>query len=149
MIQGSCLCGAVKFQIEESEILMMNNCHCSKCRKATGSAFGSFIFLSAKDFEWLSGKENIRGFKSSPDLERAFCQTCGSSVPFKSHMDQMGVPGGILDGDPEMSPEADIFTADKLPWYEIPESAVAFPTEESREFMDAFVQRSKERNKRV
>jgi len=148
MIQGSCLCGIVRFQIEESEILMMNNCHCSKCRKATGSAFGSFIFLSAKDFEWLSGEENIQGFKSSPYLERTFCKTCGSSVPFETQMDQIGVPGGILDGDPKMAPEADIFTADKLPWYEIPESAVAFLAEESTELMHAFVRRSKERNKR-
>ncbi|MEQ8690436.1 MAG: GFA family protein [Pseudomonadales bacterium] len=148
MIQGSCLCGTVRFQIEESEILMMNNCHCSKCRKATGSAFGSFIFLSVKDFEWLGGRDNIQGFKSSPNLERAFCKTCGSSVPFETQMDQMGVPGGILDGDPKTAPEADIFTANRLPWYEIPESAIAFPAEESKELMDVFVQRSKERYKR-
>lgn len=148
MIQGSCLCGTVRFLLDEAEILMMNNCHCSKCRKATGSAFGSFIFLSAKDFTWLSGRDNILGFKSSPALERAFCKTCGSPVPFATQMDQVGVPAGILDGDPKVAPEADIFTADKLPWYEIPESAVAFPAEESTEFMRAFVERSKARSRR-
>lgn len=148
MIEGSCLCGSVRFQIEESEILMMNNCHYSKCRKATGSAFGCFIFLSAKDFQWLSGRDNIQGYYSSPELERAFCKTCGSSVPFETQMEQMGIPGGILDGDPNTTPEANIFTADKLPWYEIPKSAISFPAEESEELMDAFIQRSKERYKR-
>ena len=148
MIQGSCLCGAVKFQIDESEILMMNNCHCSRCRKATGSAFGSFVFLAAKDFEWLSGKDNVQGYQSSPHLERAFCKTCGSSVPFAAPFHQMGVPGGILDGDPKTEPEADIFTADKLPWYEVPQSAVSFSGEESEEFMSLFIKRSKEREQR-
>ena len=69
-------------------------------------------------------------------------------MPFECQLDQMGIPAGILDSDPGMTPQADIFTADRLPWYEIPDSAVAFPAKETAEFMAAYHQRSKQRYKR-
>jgi hypothetical protein len=123
MIQGSCLCGALRFEIDETRIIVINNCHCSLCRKVSGAAFGTFVQLPASGFRWLAGEDRLATFESSPGNPRAFCMVCGSRAPqsadWKAHVT---VPAGMLDGDPKMRPEINIFTASKAPWYSITDS---------------------------
>jgi len=38
MLKGSCLCGGVKYEIDGG-LGAVTNCHCSLCRKMSGSAF--------------------------------------------------------------------------------------------------------------
>lgn len=140
MIKGSCLCGGVQFEFEEQSILLMNNCHCSKCRKVSGADYGTFIQVPFDQFRWVAGEELVSTFESSPGNHRAFCNVCGSRAPQINKMFHvMTIPGGALDGDPKTTPEVSIFTADKAPWHKIDESILSFPDAGSQEFWGGFI----------
>ncbi|MDO8837569.1 MAG: GFA family protein [Parvibaculum sp.] len=78
MIEGRCLCGAVRFAIRGgmSGIVI---CHCSMCRKAAGGAAGAFFVARRDEVTW-TGAEYLTSYKSSPELVRAFCLRCGSAM---------------------------------------------------------------------
>ena len=85
MIHGSCLCGAVQFEINRAAG-PFELCHCSRCRKSSGSAFVAAIGVQAEDFRLISGRDLIMNYEA-PILDRppayrtAFCRRCGSPVP--------------------------------------------------------------------
>lgn len=123
MVQGSCLCAGIEFQIHEEKIMMMNNCHCTSCRKVSGAAYATFIQVPPEYFTWLSGEELVATYESSPGNHRAFCGTCGSRMPqSNSAWPMITIPAGSLDADPNVLPQVNTFTASKEPWYSIDES---------------------------
>jgi len=61
-LKGSCLCGAVKYAAT-GEPARFHHCHCSRCRKATGTGHASNLYLQPGLLKWLSGEEQVRSFK--------------------------------------------------------------------------------------
>lgn len=120
---GSCLCGQVKYAFD-AEPRVLVACHCSLCRKATGSAFGTFALVPKEHFKWTSGEGRIAAFSSSSEAQRLFCRECGSTLG--SLHDQrpqfMHVAAGTLDGAPSMRIALHAYTGSKAPWYDIPDS---------------------------
>ena len=118
MIRGSCLCGGVTFQVT-GPVLSLSNCHCSRCRKAYGSAFGTIAVVKATEFAFTSGLEFVRTFPGGR-VDRPFCATCGSRLPLCVPGDPVvGIPAGLLDDDPGVRPGTDIFVGSKAPWWDI------------------------------
>ena len=135
MIQGSCLCGEISFEIDEDNIAMMSNCHCTNCRKASGADYGTFVQVPPQCFKWLSGEENVRTYDSSPGNHRAFCRSCGSRMPQSNDSwPFITIPAGVLDGDPRTFPKANIYTASKVPWLTIERSIPSAPDIGTQEF---------------
>jgi hypothetical protein len=129
MLEGSCLCGAVRYQIE-GDLGPIVCCHCSMCRKAQGSAFAANAPVPAAAFRITRGREALRAYRSSPGKERVFCGTCGS--PIYSRRD--GAPDvririGTLDADAALAarPTAHIHVASKAAWWEIRDELPQFP----------------------
>jgi hypothetical protein len=60
-LAGSCLCGGVRFEIKPP-LAAFRYCHCSRCRKATGTAHAANIFVPATQFTWLAGETQTRKF---------------------------------------------------------------------------------------
>ena len=119
MTQGSCLCGAVRYDIP-GPFKTMLSCHCSICRKHHGSMFATFVSAPLDGFRWLSGEDNITRYRSSYEFDRPFCSTCGS--PVATPVPAMGLvfaPAGALEGDPGIRPQGHIFAGSRAPWYEI------------------------------
>jgi hypothetical protein len=118
-IAGSCLCGSVRFEIRPP-LSGFRYCHCSRCRKASGSAHAANVFLPESQFKWLAGEELIKRF-DKPGAQRFsvwFCTQCGSRVPHKIRTtENVLIPAGLLDSDPGMRPEFSIFWASRAPWY--------------------------------
>lgn len=140
MIKGSCLCGGISFEINQDKILIMNNCHCTNCRKVTGAAYGTFIQVAPEDFSWLSGEQLVSTYESTPGNHRAFCKTCGSRVPQSNNAAPLKtIPAGCLDEDPNVVPELNIFTASKAPWHSIDDSIPSAPDLGSAEFWTEFM----------
>ncbi len=116
MVKGSCLCGAVAFEVEKfsSDIY---KCHCSKCRKAFGGASSASAISAEGAFAWTQGQEGIEQFSCESGYTRYFCSVCGSvlpqSIPGKA---SYWVPVGLLDGDPGLKLSLHIHTASKAPW---------------------------------
>ena len=124
-IKGSCLCGAVTYEID-GEFQFVGNCHCSICRKSHGAAFATWGIIDPEDFRWLSGENFVQGYESSPGRKRTFCKICGSPL-VSTHSDQVGeVVFGTVDGDPGTRPREHIFVGSKASWHEITDSLPQF-----------------------
>jgi hypothetical protein len=124
MIRGGCLCGGVTFQITHATG-PFELCHCSRCRKASGSAFVAGLSVMRQDFELLSGRELIQSFEAPIRLEppacrTVFCGRCGSPLPdVNSESRWLELPAGLLDDDPQIRPERHIFVEAKSSWFTI------------------------------
>jgi hypothetical protein len=93
-------------------------CHCSRCRKTSGSAFTANAVVSPKDFAVTRGEELLKRFSSSEGITRVFCANCGSSI-LVSQGNQMRLRLGSLDTPLATPPQRHIFTASKADWFEI------------------------------
>jgi len=122
---GSCLCGAVTFTIDGAFDRFFL-CHCSRCRKFSGTAHASNLFSFKGKVNWLSGKESVK-FYDVPETRfmKAFCAECGSPVP-REREEAVVVPAGCLDTPVEIAPTAHIFFADRANWDEHLEEAERF-----------------------
>lgn len=138
MIRGSCLCGNIEYELAEQG-LFINNCHCSRCRKASGAAFGSFLHISKDHFKWLKGEEFIQVYNPSSDIIRSFCKTCGSCIPsiFEEY-NHVVVPAGTLDGHPDLEPIVNIYTGSKASWYAITDNLPACEESFSEDFIKKY-----------
>ena len=119
-VSGSCLCGVVTYQYTGS-VNVFQYCHCSRCRKFTGSAYASNIIINPDQFQWLSGEESIGRFEppEAKHFATSFCKNCGSSLPWLTKSGKaIVVTAGTLDDDPKEKPTHHIFMADKAPWDE-------------------------------
>lgn len=114
---GSCLCGAVTYEVAgafDSFFL----CHCSYCRKDTGSAHAANLFSKSAKLNWLTGEDHITSF-TVPDTRhvKTFCKTCGSATPRAQFGGRLVVvPAGSLDSDLSQRPDAHIMMASKANW---------------------------------
>jgi hypothetical protein len=120
MLGGSCLCGAVRYEIRGAPKAMYH-CHCTTCQKANGASMATNLIVASEDFVVVAGRERLSAFESSPAKHRYFCSACGS--PIYSHAEStrqiVSVRCGTLDGDPGLRPLAHAFVASKAPWTEI------------------------------
>lgn len=129
-IRGSCLCGSVAFEID-GKTSPIGQCHCSKCRKVSGTDGNAVFYANVDNFRWLRGEQNIRSYHV-PDgngWQSSFCGTCGSPVPHTDNDDKIYfVPAGLLDDDPgHRGYAAHVHVASKAPWVEITDDAPQFP----------------------
>ncbi|MCX5570523.1 GFA family protein [Kaistia nematophila] len=116
---GSCLCGAARFEVS-GDFQSFFLCHCSRCRKDSGSAHGANLFSTEARLDWLSGEEKVRTFQLPETRhQRSFCADCGSALP-GLQMDGalLVVPAGSLDSPLPMRPNAHINVASRADWDE-------------------------------
>jgi hypothetical protein len=128
MMKGECNCGAVAFEIN-ADPGGVYYCHCSICRRATGTNGIAVIVVDNDAFTWLRGEESIRNWKK-PDAEWAmsFCSTCGSPLPGYNDDDRMFVPAGLItEGGESLEVLHHIFVASKAEWDEIGDSGKQHP----------------------
>ena len=120
---GCCLCGEVQYIIEP-HFQSFLYCFCSRCRKVTGSAHASNIYLHPKYFKWLSGQENVARYElpSKDSFSTCFCKTCGSPLPHATRSGQLIIiPVGSINDNLEHRPENSIFWSSKASWYRNPD----------------------------
>ena len=118
VLQGSCLCGAVKYTVlDEFEYAL--NCHCSQCRRATGSAFKPFGGIARSKLAVSSGEPNLMRF-GGDEAHDIHCGSCGSLLySVLNHGAKVHVTYGTLIDAPSLSPTAHIFVRSKAPWHVI------------------------------
>lgn len=118
MIRGSCLCGAVRFEIDE--VRTLTHCHCVNCRKLTGAAFATYAHVEADKFRFVAGEDMTVAYESAPGSFRHRCKTCGCLTPDKaSYLPTVSIPAGLLDDDPDVRPRLHVFTSSRAPWWTI------------------------------
>jgi hypothetical protein len=118
--QGSCLCGALRFEVT-GPISGMFHCHCSRCRKSHGAPFATFGFAPTASLRWLAGEDAVMSWTGGQGGgPRYSCRHCGSPAP--GILPEMGIayfPVGLLEGDPGLWPQQHLFAGSKAPWHEI------------------------------
>ena len=126
MHKGSCLCGAVRFEVE-GRLASPSACHCTRCRKHTGYyEAGTDVPRSAVTME---GSDNITWYFSSEKVRRGFCRICGSSLFFDIvTVDRMGLAMGAFDTPTETALALHIFVADKGDFCEIADGLPQYST---------------------
>lgn len=124
-ITGSCLCGAIGYEIMGS-FEAIGHCHCSMCRKSQGAAFATWGMIKPERFRWTSGVELVEAYASSPARARCFCRRCGSPL-VSTHCGKVTeVVLGSVDGDPGARPREHIFVRSKARWFEIADALPQF-----------------------
>jgi hypothetical protein len=121
MGKGSCLCGAVRFEVR-GKLPAAVACHCSKCRKAIGHHEAG-VDVSKADVTVVGG-DNVSWFFSSEKVRRGFCSTCGSPLFFDPpEAEWIGIMLGAFDGPTGTFIAEHIFVGDKGDYYEICDGA--------------------------
>lgn len=130
MLTGRCLCGSIRFEIT-GKLGPIIYCHCSMCRRATGSTFATNASVLQEKLRILSGHELIKEYESSPGNRRAFCSKCGSPLygTFADIPSVRRVRLGSLDSAERAKSVAHIWTGSKSDWFEITDDLVQFEEE--------------------
>lgn len=114
--EGQCLCGAVKFSIKGTN-LGLYQCHCSECRKITGSNANSSVIVPETLFSWVEGEEKITSYTHSSGYRSDFCSSCGSPAPNKiKNKPLFWVPAGALSQSALLEVKAHICISSKAAW---------------------------------
>jgi hypothetical protein len=129
-LNGSCLCGNVHYAITPP-YSTFQYCHCSRCRKATGSAHASNIIMPPEQFNWTRGEEYVGRYEpiDSKHFATCFCKNCGSTLPWLAKTKKaIVIPAGTLDEHPGATPERNLFWESRAPWYQFPHQLPGFAT---------------------
>jgi hypothetical protein len=127
MIYGHCLCGGVQFKVT-ADLGFVDHCHCSQCRRASGSAFATNAPVPRDALRFTAGEELVREFESSLGKFRSFCSNCGSPIYSRrdAKPDILRMRLGLLDGAPRRGGHAHIWVGSMAPWYKITDDLPQF-----------------------
>ena len=117
-LAGKCLCGAVQYAVAD-EFAYAANCHCSNCRRATGSAFKPFAGIERDKLSITKGEDKllIHGDETGHDTHCGLCGSLLYSVVRNGAF--VHVAMGTLVDDPTIRPTQHIFVGSKAPWFTI------------------------------
>lgn len=124
MIHGSCLCGAVKLQIQEPLEHSPEACHCTQCRKHTGN-YWTGINVRRVSLE-VQGAGSVAWYRSSEKVRRGSCSVCGSTLfwdPIIEGYPWIAVAMGCIDTPLHLKVSKHTFVGDKGGYYEISDDA--------------------------
>lgn len=128
MVQGSCLCGEIEYEVELIPGKVFN-CHCSFCRKAHGAAFVTLALANGKSLNIKKGSEYIKEHQNRLGGFRAFCSNCGTRLmnygPDKSLY--LSVALSTVDTSVESKPIAHVNVESKASWHEPYSGIPCFP----------------------
>ncbi len=118
VISGGCLCGAITYETSPP-FQRMVHCHCSRCRKGTGTGHATNLIVAPHQLRWTSGEDLISRYElpTAKSFGKWFCSRCGSPVPrLRRDGSWMVIPAGSLDSAPPISPSDHIFWTSRAPW---------------------------------
>jgi hypothetical protein len=131
MLEGGCLCGAVRFAID-GRISPLQFCHCYRCQRVTGGPFMAAVAVRREALRWTAGAALVRQHQlavrdAPPPYRTAFCSQCGAQVPIDVESRAFAVvPAAALDDQSALRPFRHIFVAQNPAWYAITDDLPRF-----------------------
>jgi len=113
---GSCMCGNIKFEAD-GDPTFSGNCHCEDCRKSSGAAYSTFVFMNKEDVK-LTGKTS--SYQHTADsgnvLTKHFCGQCGSPSYTENELrpTMIGIRAGIIAEHDVVKPGANVYAGNKI-----------------------------------
>jgi hypothetical protein len=126
MLTGGCLCGGVRFEVDESGFESANYCHCTRCQRRTGAGASATVRIAAGAVRLTAGGDLVRSWEPDEGFAKAFCSECGAAL--FSHppgdLSRLNVRFGAFDSDPGIRPQWRQFVAYAAPWEPIPDDGL-------------------------
>ena len=126
---GGCLCGAIKYEFDKSNLISAHHCHCIDCQKSTGSGKSTILLLPAQAI-LMDGELK---FYTSPtssgrNMSRGFCEECGSPVlSFIKEMQEVNfLKAGSLDDSSWLKIDSNFYSSSAHSWSPIDEDILSF-----------------------
>jgi hypothetical protein len=121
-IAGSCLCGAVRFEVTEP-FITVSACHCTSCKKISG---GTGTVSGRARSDWiriLAGEELLRTYQPDEGSAKTFCSRCGSNLfgggwPASENS---SVRLSAIDSPFDRKPEMHIYVRSVAAWETLPD----------------------------
>lgn len=122
-LEGQCYCGSVKYRVS-LPLKFIAHDHCSICRRISGAPFVTWSGVREEQFLLLCGQDMLTTYKSTPDAERQFCETCGSHLFFRSKRwpGEVHFTYSTLTSKNIEAPRAHVFINDKVTWLDFQDS---------------------------
>jgi hypothetical protein len=118
VLAGRCDCGVVGYEVAD-EFLYAANCHCSRCRASTGTAFKAFAGIERAKLAVTAGADRLM-IVGEPDAHHTRCAVCGSLLfSVVREGAYVHVAMGSLVDDPTIRPTEHMFVGSKAPWFQI------------------------------
>jgi hypothetical protein len=117
-LKGGCLCGAVQYEAN-GDPQRFYHCHCTRCRKSSGTGHATNLFLSNATLAFTRGESLLKRYKVPEAIRfaRQFCSECGSAVArVVPEIDGVMIPAGSLDDEAPIMPQARIFWGSRADW---------------------------------
>lgn len=127
MFTGHCLCSQVRFEFD-TQPTDVSICHCSLCRRMTGTAFGVYVKVPVAGLKFVSGTEQITAYDVTEKLGMFSCRSCGSYLYAKhsDYSDFAYVCLGTVDDHDDIRPGYHEFVGSKASWFDIHDSLPQF-----------------------
>ena len=117
VFSGNCLCGLVQYEVTGTPLRFVH-CHCSRCRKATGTGHATNLILKPGIVDWKESEGGVNRYKL-PNAKRfatTFCKICGGPLPREHLEDMVVIPAGSLDTLPAIELQGRIFWDSRIGW---------------------------------
>jgi hypothetical protein len=126
VLEGGCLCGAVRYRIG-GPVRNPCFCHCASCRRATGAAMVPWGTFAREAVHIVRGR--LSEFRSSAEVSRGFCARCGTSLTYRheARAGEIDVTLSTLDDPTLLPPRMHVWVADRLPWVVIGDALPQHP----------------------
>lgn len=117
-VRGQCFCKAIQFEIQ-FPTEFASHCHCESCRTSHGSAFVSWGGVARKQFNYISGEDRLKRYKSSSQVNWCFCINCGTSLIYEheAYPDKIYFTLANLLGPLDRKPDSHVSFEEKVPWF--------------------------------
>jgi hypothetical protein len=125
VMTGSCLCGAVRFEVD-GQFERVSACHCTTCKRISGGGGTVTGRVRTENVRIVDGRDHIVVFEPSEGTAKSFCGTCGTNLFGTGWPDSevTGVRLATLDEPYEGTPEMHIFVRSVAPWETLPEDGI-------------------------
>jgi hypothetical protein len=126
LLHGSCYCGSVRFSVEDAFIYAFY-CHCSRCRRRTGSAFAAIGGIESHKLQITSGQADTLKVGENAGGYFCLCKQCFSPLfSMFAAQQRVHLQLGTLESAPSLRPAHHIFVGSKAPWHEISDALPRF-----------------------
>lgn len=126
VLQGGCLCGTVRYEIQGEPRDPTDYCHCRQCRCASGAPVVVWTQIPPDRFTLTSGQP--RSYRSSAHALRWFCTRCGSQLYMTDPANHsVGVLVATLDRPEAVRPSAHSWASERITWFDLDDGLPRFP----------------------
>ena len=132
-VTGQCLCGDIKYQIDNAPTVT-GVCHCKNCQRQAGSAFSTLAGVPKSEFTLISGELKLyedSDTKSGNQVERFFCGRCGSPIysALGDQPDSVFLKTGTMDDTSAFQPQFHVWCDSKQNWVTLEEGVPSLATQ--------------------